>query len=303
MTLNSIPAKQNAEPQLQLLRAQRQLYNRAKIVMVWQLALTVAVPLVGALSTLALPDLKTLVAFAALTIAMIDVAVLDRLQKRILLSAAKIQEQFDCNIFALPWNKFTIGRPVTPEATYEAAATYARKNDDKLLLDWYPPIIGEVSLHLARIICQRTNLWYDSKLRRHYGAALLILAAVLLVVLFLIGMGGGLTLTNFVLTVMAPAAPFYGWAMREYYRQKDVADAQDRFREEAEELWERARTGKCGASECEAQSREFQNAIFTRRSTSPPIFEWIYRLMRSSNEAQMNVGAEQMIQSIPAAPK
>jgi len=299
--MNSIPQTQNAKPQLRLLRAQRQLYGQAKTVVAGQLVLTIVVPLVGALVALALPDLKPFVAFLSLTIAIVDIAFLDRLQKRVLSSAAKVQEQFDCAVLGLPWNRFNVGQQLAPEAIYEAASAYSRRHDDSALTNWYPQVVGEVPLHLARIICQRTNLWYDSKVRRHYGTLLLLVAVGLLVALAGIGVLGGLTLTAFVLIVMAPGAPFFSWAIREYHRQRDVADALDRLRSEAEALWDRAKGGGCEADECEVQSRELQNAIFSRRSTSPPIFGWIYWLLRPHIEDQMNEGAADLVRAITPA--
>ena len=38
-------------------------------------------------------------------------------------------------------------------------------NESKLR-DWYSDIDDTAPLVLARIVCQRTNLWYDSSLRR-----------------------------------------------------------------------------------------------------------------------------------------
>ncbi|WP_313002174.1 S-4TM family putative pore-forming effector [Brevundimonas sp.] len=298
MIMNAIPAIQNAAPQLRLLRAQRELYARAKRILVVQLVLTIGVPVVGAVSTLMVPDLKASVAFLALSIAMLDIAVLDRFQKRLLLSAARVQEQFDCAVLDLPWNRFTVGQPLGPEAIHDAAYGYARRHGDASLMDWYPPVVGDVQLHLARLICQRTNLWYDSKVRRHYGSLLLGFALSLLVILITVGLLGGLTLTSFVLVVVAPASPFLSWAIREYHRQRDVADGLDRIRGEAEGLWDRAKAGACGPDDCAAQSREFQNAIFARRSTSAPIFSWIYWLLRPRNEDQMNVGAADLVASI-----
>ena len=298
---NNIPATQNAEPQLRLMRAQRQLYKRAKSTVIIQLALTVGLPLIGAASTLVFPDLKALVAFLSLTIAIVDIAVLDRLQKRQLVAGAKVQEKFDCAVLELPWDPFAVGRELEPEAVHEAAAELVRSKKDGDLTDWYPPIVGEVPIHQARLICQRTNLWYDSKLRRHYGVLVVGAAACLAVVLIAIGIAGGFTMTSFVLVAVAPAAPFASWALREFFRQRDVADALDRLRAEAEALWRRAKDGGCSPAECAAQSRMLQTAIFARRSNSPPIFDWVYRRLRRKTEDQMTEGAAQMVEALKGA--
>ena len=116
--------------------------------------------------------------------------------------------------------------------------------------------------------------------------------------LFTFGVIRGLSLENFVLTVLAPAAPIIIWGVREYVRQRDATEVLDRVRSEAETLWERAKTGACSQAECAAQSRQFQNAIFERRSVSPVIFDWVYKIQRNRLEDQMNWGAEEFVREI-----
>lgn len=114
MSSNNIPVTQNAEPQIRLLRARRQMYARGTRFLAIQLLLTVGVPIIGSLLTLPWPDLKEAVALSSLVIAILDVAVLDHLQKRIRISAAKAQEQFDCVTLEMPWDEFTVRRTLTP---------------------------------------------------------------------------------------------------------------------------------------------------------------------------------------------
>jgi hypothetical protein len=278
--------------------AQRQLYKQAKSTVVLQLIVTLAIPLVGAAITLVAPSVEALVAFASLMIAVLDIAVLDRIEKAQLLSAAKAQEQFDCTVLDLPWDSYNVGPELEPETIHGAASGLVNETADGGLVDWYPPIVGQVPIHQGRLICQRTNLWYDSKLRRRYGTLILSTIACLAVALVAIGIAGGMTMTSFVLVVVAPGTPFVSWGLREFYRQRDAADSLDRLRNEAEALWRRAKVGGCGPEDCALESRVLQTAIFNKRSTSPPVFNWIYRRLRLRTEDQMNDGAAQMVGSL-----
>lgn len=123
---------------------------------------------------LAAPDVRPYTAALALLVALVDVTLLDRVQRARLKLAAKIGEAFDCEVLSLPWNRFVAGRPAEPETVAEAASAW--RGGDETLVDWYPAAVGRAPLHLARIICQRTNLWYDAKLRRHYGTWILTAA-------------------------------------------------------------------------------------------------------------------------------
>jgi len=129
-------------------------------------------------------------------------------------------------------------------------------------------------MHLARIICQRTNLHYDSRLRRSYGAILKITALALVAALFFVGLARNSTLTDWVLT-MAPATTYLTWAVREYYRQVDAADLLEALRKQARALWNSALAGDCQPDECREKAREFQNAIYRHRAASPLVIPFL----------------------------
>jgi len=296
--MNQIVATQNADAQIRLLRARRYMYLQAKRLLSLQMVLTVGVPVVGAICASIWPSLRGLVAFLSLTIAILDVTLFDRLQRSLLKSAAKAQEQFDCIVLDLPWDDFSVGAKLPPETIHAASLKHLKGQQDSILKNWYPVAVGKVPLYLARIICQRTNLWYDAKLRRQYGSGSIGLTIVISMLLVFIGMVRGLTLDSFVLTVLAPAAPIIIWGAREYFRQRETCEVLDQLRSGAEALWQRAKTAACSEADCTNQSRQFQNAIYLRRSNSPLIFDWMYKLQRQRLEVQMNRGAEDFVREI-----
>ena len=290
MALNAITTLQNEEPQLKLLRARTRLYALASRLLVTQLVLTLLAPALGAILVLFVPPARSIVAALALMITALDVLVLDRQQKLLIKRAAKVGESFDCAVLGLPWDRFNSGEPLEIEDIHAAARAYARSHDDKSLRDWYPLAAADAPLHLARIICQRTNLRYDSQLRRSYGAIVVSMAIAILLLLFVGGLLQDLKLSDWVLT-MAPASPILTWAAREYYRQNDTADALEEHLRAAKALWARALAGDCDADRCLAQSREFQNAIYYRRASSPLIVPLLYRFKRLHLEDDMNEAA------------
>ena len=116
-------------------------------------------------------------------------------------------------------------------------------------------------------------------------------AATLLVVLLSAALVAGLTVQLFIASVVAPAGPILIWSLREYFRQRDTAEAQETVRGDAEALWARAKADACGADECEALARGFQNSIYARRVSSPLMLPLVYKLRRPAMEVQMNKGA------------
>ena len=96
----------------------------------------------------------------------------------------------------------------------------------------------------------------------------------------------------------APLLPALLWAAREYQRQKDTALRSDRLKAYGESLWEQIVNNEVAESELSKRSRELQDAILIRRQESAPVFDWIYKLLRSKHEEQMNIGAQKMVDEI-----
>lgn len=287
--MNEIGIRQNEEPQIELLRARRELYHRATQLLKAQIAVTVVLPVIAAFAAMLLPALRPIVAVAAVAAVLIDVIFLDRPQKKLIKTSAKLAEQFDCAVLDLPWNRFAVGEPVPPEDVDVAAKAYMRRvGSDDELVDWYPNRMGFAPLHAARIVCQRTNIWYDQNVRRKTGATILGSALSVILLLVLAGLLAELFFADFVLVVLAPSTPLLTWAVREYLRQSDTAEHLDQIRRPVDALWERLRQRACSDDDCLAGSREFQGAIYEHRARSPMPLPGVYKRMRPSLEGTMN---------------
>lgn len=290
---NNVPDRQNQESFLRLLRARSQTYDEATRLQVVQVLLAVLLPVAGSVVGLIWTDLRPYVASIALVIAVLDTAWLDRWQRGKIKTVAKICEQFNCELLDIPWNKLAAGRRLDPEQV-EAAAQAWRRGDAKLR-DWYPSEIRDASLPLARVMCQRTNSWYDRRLRQRYGAWLLAIVCGAFIICLLIGLTLKLSLLDLTATVLTPAAPALIWCLREHFRQRDVVEVSETTKAEAEALCERVAAGTCGDDECKASARELQNAIYARRAASPLMLPYVYSLARRRMEMQMKVGAAELL--------
>lgn len=150
-------------------------------------------------------------------------------------------------------------------------------------------------IHQARIICQRSNVWWDAKLRRRYSKWIVIILITLTIVVFLIGLVGGLNLEKFLLAVLAPLMPAFVLGLRQYAEHNEAANRLDRLRENAEILVQKAVSKKLTQQDLEMESYSFQTQIYDNRRHSPLIFDWLYSRLRSKDEEQMNKGAESIV--------
>jgi hypothetical protein len=97
----------------------------------------------------------------------------------------------------MDWNTFLVGSRIDPEDVFADACRSSATRTSKRLMNWYPLAVKELPLHLARLVCQRTNLWYDSALRKRYRRVLLTGCVVLIAG----GMGVSLAIDHTMTTV------------------------------------------------------------------------------------------------------
>ena len=169
--------QQNSERQLDKLAAVSFFYSRAKFFLGLQFALTVPAALVLAIIILVIPDAKGWTTFYALTVALLEALLLDRVQAHYKKLGARTQELFDTELLGVPWNKLRAGPKPDSEDILQAATKFKTKSKLDKLRDWYPPVASELPLPMARLVCQRANTWWDANLRKKYANALIVILA------------------------------------------------------------------------------------------------------------------------------
>jgi hypothetical protein len=298
---SNIPITQNGEHAQWLMRARQQTYADATALVLMQFIFIVVTPVIFAVLAIFHTELRPHFATASLVLVLIDIAFFDRRQRHLLRKAARICEQFDQEVLELPWNKFIAGARLDPEDIEAAAQRYPKAARSLAAIqDWYPAAVGRAPLHVARVACQLTNLRYDATLRNKYAAIVIALPVVIGIAIIALWLALKLSPQATVLTLLVPATPIVTWSLREFYRHGDTARSQETLKGEAEALWARIRD--CDEQECVERSREFQDAIFLRRVSSPIIFPFVYGLLRSKLEDEMNRGADERLAEIGYRP-
>ena len=276
---------------VKIVRAFITIYNRSKIYQGIVLVLTMLLPVLAGIAAVFYPCLKSYIAIFALSFGFIDALFIDRSHKAQMKTAAKLQEQFDCGVLSIEWNKFLVGRQVDPEEVDRESSCKLSASDEKRITDWYPTVVKELPIHLARVICQRTNLWYDKELRTRYRNIISWSVVLIVITSVVVSSTTGLTMNSFIISILVPAFPALNWAIREYYRQTDAMRTLENLKSEIEKLWDKA-LENATVEELTKASRELQDAIFAHRTSSPLIFNWLYKPLRPKLELNMNNGAE-----------
>ena len=291
-----ISTEQNSDESLQLLAAGSTFYGKAKVVAGIQFILLVPAALIASLLILSKPDWKLWATFYSLTAALLDVLVLDRLQTHYRKMGAKTQELFDTTLFQLNWKTTRSGPKPDGEDLTRAASSFQKANPDRSFLkDWYPSIVSELPLPLARLICQRAVCKWDTDLRRTFSIGAIVSLAVVLLGVVLIALAGEMKAGDVILKIYAPVAPAVLWCIREFLRQRDALSGLEKLKSHIESVWEKALRGSATVSELAADARDIQDCLFDGRSRHPLIFNWVYRIARRFQEDGMKAKAADMV--------
>ena len=298
-----IAEAQNTEKQLHRLAAQRQLYATAKHVFGWQVFIGGPVAIAGAFFVLLQPEFEVYIASLGLLAALCDLFWLTPWQKRLRGKAARIQEAFDCDVLGLKWNDLKAGEHPDPELVKAQSTKYDKWADTMPTLnDWYSPRVDELPLHIGRIICQRSNCWWDSTQRRHYAAWLVGIVALIFVVVCGLALSGCAPLEALLLKGILPLAPALLIALRQFTEQREAADRLDKLKDYCGTLWKEALSGKSKAALTD-MSRNLQDEILENRRKAPPVLDFIFKRLRNEYEASMNHAADHYVSEAEAALK
>jgi hypothetical protein len=303
---NDIPARQNTPDVLDYQAAAKVLYGRAERLFYLQFAVGVVIPVLFAIANFVVPKLPLgtsvdKASFAAwgalygLVIILLDELVFDAWQQRWKRDAATAQEAFDTAVFQLPWRRAKVGPPPEASDIYAWARRWQRVDPSfAKVRNWYAPVVRCAPLHLARVVCQRANLWWDSRLRERYGFVLgsfaVALAILDIAVLKYLGLG-----VDEILLATSTLAPAFRWAIREQKRQKAAASTLDRLCSQARDLHDGVVAEEIDARDADRQSRELQDDIFDHRRSVPIGLSWLYGILRPDFESAMQSNAERSV--------
>lgn len=289
-----IDIEQNKPARIELLRAQRLFYGRAKLCQAIFSGLALLLPALGVYLSTRSPETRPFLGLGSILILLIEVGIISRMQRENSKCGAKVQEQFDTEVLGLDWNRLVAGARVDLEDIRAITSRPLPDTEKKRLLDWYEPSISTLPLPVGRLICQRTNLTYDSRVRARYANMLLGFAILIAVGLFVFALCKKLPMDEVILNLCLPALPLTAFVLREHRKQRDTIETLATLKNEVEKLWERALGGAAFAT-LTTDSRALQDAIYRHRASNPLVFNWLYNRLRDRDEDLTRHATEQLV--------
>lgn len=290
-----IAVEQNTPVQLQRLGAQRQLYATAKCILVAQIVLSGPIAVASAFWAKTVPSTEGFVALWGIFVLLCDTFWLSRWLQNRRKDAVLIQESFDCEVLGLRWNEIKSGDRPDAELVKEQSDKYSKvAGRMPPLQDWYSPSVAGLPLYIGRLVCQRSNCWWDGKLRRRYAVLVVAILASICAIVLIVSLGQNYKLEDFLLKVIAPLAPALGLGYRQISEQMSAATRLDDLKLHCQAVWDAALSG-VDEQVITARSRDLQNEIFESRRSSPLVFDCVFNWLRWSFEGQMSYAADALV--------
>lgn len=274
--MNTIIEKQNESRFIAYLKAQRVAYSQCKSYQIFDsisLFLAILLPFAGLINS---ELVKYFGAFGVIWT--IFYLIVEHLRKNKSKQGASIQEEFDVQLFEIPWNQILCGDRINNDMQRDLAAKY--KGDD--LKNWYSlKITMNLPRELAVLLCQRINFSWEISLKRKFINTLITILSLYYgsIILVAIIINFGILDT---LIILSPSLSFLIFCIKNISALRTQSKSKkDNLNLIDSILDEYSKTNKLPS---DSVLRQIQDVIFNNRNVPEKIPDWFYKKYRNSNE-------------------
>lgn len=294
--MNNITSKQNEQNQLEKLAAQREIYSFAKKLYLLQVGSTVLIPIILFIISSIWSNVLVYSALFGVVVFIVNGIILQPKIKILKIKAAKIQELFDCEVLELETSPLKVVNDIAVEEVLLNYNAHKKiETNIEKIRDWYPTNIVELPISIARIICQRANCWWDSKLRIRYSTFLIYFGLSVFFALFIFAFISKVDLITSTL-YLSGLIPFFQFCNNEYIEHREAASRLNELVKYSQDIWDYALKNPEDYHIMKLNSRRLQDEIYEHRCKSPLILDKFYNLFRNQNEILMNRTSEILIE-------
>lgn len=277
----SIYKDQNSKEKIQLLSAYSAIYSQAKKIMGIRIIISILVTIGGILVAFLFPSTQIVVGSIGAAWSLISEMFLKSIEKQKIKKGATIQEEFDTSLFNLSWNQSLIGNKVAPEIIIAADREF---NGDRQKLQYWYPNTKNAQRPLDVLLCQRSGVIWDWRLRQMYIILVVGSAILFLVVELLIAFVLDQSVINFFLTLFLPSSSLYLIAFEVFKDNYDLLSLRQKLEDKIAKLLSKGKGAKTiNLKVC----RDIQDDLYRLRSKGALIPNWFYFLFRDSFETDM----------------
>ncbi len=297
--MKNIVDLQNKPDNVIILAAQRELYSSAKRVFGFQFLFNVFVSVALAILAMFYEEITVYAALYGIVFTIIDIIGFIPLIDKTKRKAATLQDRYECAVLEIDLSDLKEYEETAQDdiSNYHHRHMKNPKNRENLK-NWYSEKIGPIQDDaVATIICQRSNNWWDLKLKRRYIRWLWALLLFVLITIIVLGVIRDIKLSEMILILNA-LMPFFLFMYHElsshYSAKNKLEHLQFFFENRINEI--EAKT--LDKSALPALSRRIQDELFEHRANGPLIPDWFYYKYRSIDQAEMDRIVGELIERV-----
>ncbi len=274
--MNYISTKQNQQSMIDLLKAQRIAYSKCKSYQIFDtvsILIAIITPIIGFAKNSSL-DVLTVIG----VIWTILYLVFDTIRKSKLSVGAKIQEQFDTELFDMQWNNILCREKISVDTITELSNEY----QDNDLQNWYSQeITTDLDKNIAVMLCQRINLSWENTLKYKFSKTLLISVILYYAIFFVIVISINYGIYD-TMKILSPTIPFLVYGVQNFYNVKSQRDTKKNIIQDIDnELMNYSNTRSLPS---DTILRNIQNVIFNERNSIEKTPDWFYKIYKQKFE-------------------
>ena len=290
MAKNNIVELENSQVHINQLKAARHLYTKAGRYSISYMVFCVFIPVVISIGRMFLsPDnhfaLNAMMAYDV--VALVAGFILESSTSKHRNLAAKIQQLFDSEVFGLEWNSHLWGAKPSLENISDNLGNLS--NDG--FRNWYDSQIDGLNRMEAILICQRTNLAYDSKLRRRFNYIVSTIAIVVLLLILLVSFYRNEGIQTAIVFVGVPLVPIIKWLFSTMKKNLDDIESCEYLKSFIDNNLEKLKKNHRSINECTLY--RIQDRIYFHRKTAFKIPDCLYNIMRKGQEESVRTMVNQ----------
>ncbi len=290
---NNIVELENRQEHINQLKAARHLYTKAGNYTTAYVIICVLIPIVISIGRIFVDSLAPLVLHTLTAYTLMSLVMGFLLESQISKfrnTAAKIQQLFDSDVLGLKWNAYLWGKKPSLEDVNENIGNLP----DKDFVDWYDTQVRDMTKMEAALICQRTNLVYDSKLRKKFNSIINVIAGSAFVLILIAGFYKNEGMRTAIVFIGVPLVPIIKWFFSVRRQNLNDIDRCESLKSFIDECLDNLKINHMAINECTLY--RIQDGIYKHRKTAFKIPDCLYNYMRSSQEDKVHMMVNKLSQ-------
>ena len=271
-------SNQNSEKSLQLLAAKDARYTSASRLS-YLVLISTLIPLGFQVLKIPYPNVGDWENYVSL-IGIAAMLFIDRFLKNYILEGTKYYEEFDTELYNIPWNEAVGGSIMSPEDRRRAVGNRILKNYE----NWYTPAtLNTIEHSLAILLCQRQNTRWDMTQKKRFANFMGWILGIGIILLISWGwMAENLTFRVWASTCLFPASAFLtkAWMLLRDFTL--VANQQKMLSEDIDAAFAEYKSGLSSISN--ERLRHFQDRIFEYRNENTIVPGWLYNWFKGDDQ-------------------